>query len=222
MNDVDREALAYIARNNANGKEGYIENEYARNEAAVAAAMFFDKENRPAETPVLTTEDVAKGIYSRVSRVLSSPENVFEVCVGKLGEDLINNCDEDKIAQLCSIGYFYSTGRTNYQEVRCLIQGDIKTCQERGQSENVAILNNKLQSLEEAMMGVAIPVIVGGLEDGSIDAQLASKTDEEIVATLIASDNTKESAIEEGILPTVKTVLVESAQLTSSGAVFEE
>lgn len=219
MNYEDQYILGIMARDAANGKESSIDNEYARNEAAAFAAMAMAKENRPVE---LTTEDIARGIYSRVSRVLSSPENVFEVCVGKLGEDLINNCDEDKIAQLCSIGYFYSTGRTNYQEVRCLIQGDIKTCQERGQSENVAILNNKLQSLEETMMGVAIPVIVAGLEDGSIDAQLASKTDEEIVATLIASDNTKESAIEEGILPTVKTVLVESAQLTSSGVAFEE
>ncbi len=220
MNYEDQYVLGIMAREAANGKESFIDNEYQRNEAAAFAAMAMDKENRPFQP--LSTEDIAKGIYARVSKVLSSPENVFEVCVGKLGEDLIENCTEEKVAELCSIGYFYPTGKTNYQEVRSLIQGNIRTCTDRGEGEKVVDLQDRLQTLDDAMMQTAIPVIVSGIEDGSIDKYLANKSDEEIIATLIASDNTKEAAIEEGILPTIKTVLVESSQITTAATTFEQ
>lgn len=214
MNYEDQYVLGIMAREAANGKESFIDNEYQRNEAAAFAAMAMDKENRPFQP--LSTEDIAKGIYARVSKVLSKPENVFEVCVGKLGEDLIGNCTEEKIADLCSIGYFYPTGKTNYQEVRSLVQGYSRNCAERGADAQAAEIDQRVQTLDEVMMQTAIPVIVGGIEDGSIDKTLASKTDEEIIATLIASDNTKEAAIEEGILPTIKTVVVESTQISSA------
>ena len=85
MNYEDQYVLGIMARDAASGRESFIENEYQRNEAAAFAAMAMDKENRPFQP--LSTEDIAKGIYARVSKVLSSPENVFEVCVGNIGTE---------------------------------------------------------------------------------------------------------------------------------------
>ena len=218
MNDVDREALAYMERDAANGKESFISNEHARNEAAVAAAIFFDKENRTAEAPVLTTEDVAKGIYSRVSQVLSVFANVNAVCNGKVNTGAVAAAGEPMVAELCAMGYFYPTERTNFAETKHILTTDIKRYKESGQDDKAQTLTEELAKVEAGMMAAAIPVIVSGLEDGSIDPQLASKTDEEIVLTLIASDNTKEVQIQEAFNPVMKNAFIEEAHIACSSS----
>lgn len=223
MNDVDREALAYMARDAANGKESSISNENARNEAAVFAAMVLDKENRPAETPVVTTEDIARGIYSRVRALLRNPDAVAEICNGKMDRKLIpGETIVEQIEALCNIGYFYSHDTTNLQEVCSLIRGSIRTCKSKGDMDKVEILNGHIQTLEDTMMSAAIPVISAGIEDGSIDRDFASKTDEEIIETLTLSDGTKEAAIQEGFFPTMKRVMVEESHLMCSGTGLSE
>lgn len=208
--DYDLEALAAMARDAASNRDGgYTANEYQANEAAVLAAMLTDKENRQPTTP--TVEETAKSIYAKVSSVLSREENVFEVCVGKQGERLVSGCTEDDIAALCSLGYFYPTGKTNYAEVRNMLFRDVKEAKEMGDTDKYVKASDRVDRLDNAMESAALSVIVEGLNDGSVSTDILNMTDAEVVSTLIASDNTKEMQIQEAFLPTMKQVLAEQA-----------
>lgn len=207
-NKEDLYVLGLMARDAA--KDGSL-SEYQKNEYEVFAAMATDKENNQPE--VITMEDKAKTIFTRVSEVLSSFENVSAVCQGKVQNGSASNGGEQMVIDLCAMGYYYPTDRTNFAETKHVFSTEIARFKENGQLEKAEALSVELAKVEEGMMNAAIPVIVEGLQDGSIDENFALKTDEEIVDSLINSDNSKEIQIQNAFEPIMKNAFIQEANI---------
>ena len=216
-NNEDLYVMGLMAREASMGREGGSSlSEYERNEYAAFAAMAMDKENN--QPAVITVEDKAKTIFARVSGVLSSYENVNAVCQAKINSGVVANGGEQMVADLCAMGYFQPTERTNFAETKHVLSVRVKDFKEKGQDEKAETLSSELAKLEEGMMEAAIPVIVEGIKDGSIDQDLASKSDEEIIETLSNSDNTKEIQIQNAFNPVMKNAFIQEANLACSAS----
>ena len=214
-NNEDLYVMGLMAREASMGREGGSSlSEYERNEYAAFAAMTMDKENN--QPAIVTVEDKAKTIFARVSGVLGSFENVDAVCQGKIKSGVVANSGEQTVADLCAMGYFEPTARTNFAETKHVLSARIKDFKESGQEEKAEALSAELVKVEEGMMGAAIPVIVEGLQDGSIEQDFALKSDEEIVDSLINSDNTKEIQIQNAFNPVMKNAFIQEANLVCS------
>ena len=204
--------MGLMAREASMGRDGAPEmSEYQRNEAAVYAAMAMDKENRQ-QSDFADTNANAKLIYSRVSGVLKNPENVRNVYVGILGDRVIKHPSEDTLKESCAIGYYMLRDRTVYAETQHALSITARDLKNMGFEDEAQKFVDKSEEVEQTMLDIAIPVIEAGLADGSIQKDMAYKSDEEIVDILASSDGTKEAEIQQSFNPTLSKVYMEMAQ----------
>lgn len=204
--------MGLMAREASMGRDGSSElTEYQRNEAAVFAAMAMDKENRQETTLLNNTKENAKLIYSRVSGILKNPMNVRDVYVGILGERVVKHPSEDTLKECCAIGYYMPMDRTVYDETQHALSITVRDLKNMGFEEEAQKFEQKSAEVEQTMLNIALPIIEGGLVDGSIQSDLAYKSDEEIVEILASSDGTKETEIQQSFTSTVKNVYMEMA-----------
>lgn len=213
-----------MARDAAANRDGGVStSEYESNELAVFAAMTMDKENGQVQDSSQSLTSIANKIYQRVSDLLKEPQNVNTVYRGKFedGSRTPMQIFEDAF----DVGYYTMHDRTNYHEMQLTLQREISEHLEKGNKDNAEVLTEKAKVAEEVMMGTAITVICDGLKDGSISPVLAEKSDEEIISTLISSDNKKEMEIQKALNPVITDTYTAIADLgctESQGAGFEQ
>ena len=213
----DLTALAYMARDAAANRDGGVSNsEYQSNELNAFACMILDKENsQVAEKPVDNMQ-VARDIYTRVSSLLHKPQAVNAVYNGKFRDG--TRSEEQIFEEAFKVGYYTPNERTVYAETQMSLNNEIDTCLERGESDRAIMLSAKSAEVAESMMNTSLPVIVGGLKDGSISMDFANKSDAEIVEALINSDNTKEMQIQHDFIPVMKDAYLTIAHANSESA----
>lgn len=142
---------------------------------------------------------IAAGIFSKVSQVLSKPQNVNSIVSAKIDKEKFSNDSvgqEAYIEAVSKLGYDVS-GQTQHA-ITIDMLGNIAHSHEindnPAKAEICALNQNKY---EEEFFDLAVGKIVEGMQDGTIPKDMSIYSDEQVIDFLKQSDGSAEAEMEQ-------------------------